>query len=125
MKISYVAWVPCLKSVIILRRFFLFIICLIGREPRQHKLTVAELKLYVRRGSFSVVFLFITEWENSKKEALFAWGGGGGRGQFGRALRALDLQSRGPEFNTQHSVYKIFSTVLFPIHLLGHACKLS
>ena len=105
MKISYVAWVPCLKSVIILRRFFLFIICLIGREPRQHKLTVAELKLYVRRGSFSVVFLFITEWENSKKEALFAWGGGGGgRGQCGRALRALDLQSRGPEFNSQHSV---------------------
>lgn len=80
MKISYVAWVPCLKSVIILRRFSLFIICLIGREPRQHKLTVAELKLYVRRGSFSVVFLFITEWENSKKEALFAWGGGVGGG---------------------------------------------
>ena len=96
MKISYVAWVPCLKSVIILRRFFLFIICLIGREPRQHKLTVAELKLYVRRGSFSVVFLFITEWENSKKEALFAWGGGGWEGAMWPSVKSTGLAIQRP-----------------------------
>ena len=54
---------------------------------------------------------------------LFAGRGGEGGGQSGRALRALDLQSRGPEFNFQLSVGEIFSTVLFRIHLLGHACK--